>query len=219
MFIKEDLAGMKILVINPNSDSHTDEVMEKKIEAFVQGEYEVDVKHARRAPKLVSTAYDAFLGAEEMVDYVKNGEEYDAFVVACHGDPNLDILKSITNKPVVGIAQASMKIASMTGNTFAVISPSDRSYSPKIALARKYHCEALFKGYTVSETNETEDILAAAKKAKELLHVDSIVLGCANYVLADKKIEQEIGIPVIDGLACALFIASGLVKYKKYKES
>lgn len=210
---------MKILVINPNSDEHTDEVMRQKAAAFVGGEIEVDVKHASRAPKLVGAGYDQYLGAEEMVRYVQEGDEYDAFIVACHGDPNLDILKSITEKPVVGIAQASMKVASMLGNTFAVISPSLDSYSPKVALARKYHCNDLFMGCKIARSNETEDIIAAAREAKKDYNVDCIVLGCANYVLADKEAEKELGIPVIDGLACALFMAEGLAKYKKYKEA
>lgn len=210
---------MKILVINPNSDENTDRIMRLKAQAFVKDEYEVDVVHASAAPKLVSTAYHSFLGSAEMVEFVQQGEQYDAFIVACHGDPNLDILKSVTKKPVVGIGQASMKVASMMGNTFAVVSPGHGSYSPKVALARKYHCEALFAGYRVSKSDETKDILEAARQAKQDLNVDAIVLGCANYVLADKEIENELQIPVLDGLTCALFIASGLAKYQQYKES
>lgn len=210
---------MKILVINPNSDTHTDEVMRKKAELFTKGDIEIEVKHASAAPKLVGGAYDAFLGAPEMVEFVQKGEEYDAFIVACHGDPNLDILKKITDKPVVGIAQASMKIASMMGNTFAVISPSKNSYTNKIALARKYHCEDLYMGSVVSKGNDNQSLLEAAIEAVDSMNVDCIVLGCANYVLADKEIEKKIKRPVLDGLACAIFIAEGLVKYKAYKDN
>lgn len=209
---------MKILVINPNSDEHTDQIMKQKAEEIAAGAYEVDVKHVTATPKLVGGAYDDFLAAPEMVEFVQNGEEYDAFITACHGDPNLDLLKKVTKKPVVGIAQASMKVASMMGNTFAVVSPSLNSYSRKVALARKYHCNELFAGCKIAKSNETEDILEAAREAKRDWNVDCIVLGCANYVLADKPVEKELGIPVIDGLACALFMAAGLVKYKAYKE-
>lgn len=210
---------MKILVINPNSDEHTDEIMKQKAKVIAKGEFEVDVTHVTATPKLVGGAYDDFLAAPEMVELVRNGEEYDAFITACHGDPNLDLLKKVTTKPVVGIAQASMKIASMLGNTFAVVSPSRNSYSGKVALARKYHCNDLFVGCKIAKSNEIEDIMKAAEEAKEDWNVDCIVLGCANYVLADKPLEKELGIPVIDGLACALFMAADLVKYKNYKEN
>lgn len=208
---------MKILVINPNSDPHTDEVLKKKAELFAGDRMSVDVVHVTRAPKLVSGPYDVYLGADEMVNFVRNGTEYDAFVTACHSDPNLDLLRTVTDKPVVGICEASMKIASMLGNSFAVVSPSLHSYRGKKALALKYHCSDLFAGCQVSKSNDTEDVIEAARQAKERWNVDCIVLGCANYALADKEAEKELGIPVIDGLACALFLAAGLSEYSRCK--
>lgn len=210
---------MKLLVINPNSDEHTDEMLREKAKAFEEEGLQIDVRHCAKAPKLVGAGYDHYLGAEEMIRYVREGAEYDGFIVACHGDPNLDILKTITDKPVVGIAQASMKVASMLGNTFAVVSPSRTSYSPKVALVRKYHCEDLFIGCKISRSNATADVIRAAQEAVQDWNVDCIVLGCANYVLADKEAEQVLGVPVIDGLACAIFMTAGLVKYSNYKKA
>jgi allantoin racemase len=37
----------------------------------------------------------------------ENEDDFDAFVIACHDDPNLDAMKEITAKPVVGIGEAS----------------------------------------------------------------------------------------------------------------
>lgn len=208
---------MKILIINPNSDEKTNEIIKKKANAFVNGNYEVDVKCLSKTPKLVSSYEDIALGTDEMIDLVREGTEYDAFIVACHSDPNLDLLKEISQKPVVGIAEASMKSASMAGNSFAVISPSVKSISKKMALARKYHCESLFKATRVSSSNELEDIFLAAKAAVKEDHVDCIVLGCANYANADKYCEEKLHVPVLDGVACALFMASGLAQYHQYK--
>ena len=118
---------MKILIINPNSDEETDERLRRKAAAYGKGDYEVDVVHVKAAPKLVATMEDCAKGLPEMMEYIRQGNEYDAFIVACHSDPNLDVLKTMTDKPVVGIAEASMKIASMYCNGFAVISPSPAS--------------------------------------------------------------------------------------------
>ena len=41
-----------------------------------------------------------------------------------------------------------------------------------------------------------------------------IVLGCAGMTGLDKRLESELGVPVLDGVVCALIIASGLVKYQ-----
>jgi allantoin racemase len=210
---------MRILIINPNSDAETNKIILKKADAFVCGAYEVDCVNVKNAPKLVSCYEDYVRSTPEMIDIVRNsGDKYDAFIVACHSDPNLDVLREITDKPVVGIAEASMKFASMMGNSFAVISPSKKSISKKLALARKYHCNDLLKTIKVSKGNDEEDLLEASKRAVEEADVDVIVLGCANYANADKYIEKQLKVPVLDGVACALILASGLVAYKKYKD-
>lgn len=208
---------MKILIINPNSDSETDERLRKKARDFVKEKYEVEVTHLRSTPKLMATQEDAAKALPEMMEIIQGGGEYDAFIDACHSDPNLDVLKEITDKPVVGIAEASMKIASMGCHGFAVISPSEKSVAPKWSLARKYQCGALYKGAEIAEDNESESLYRAAKRAVEKSHVDGIVLGCANYANADGYIEKKLGIPVFDGVACALIIASGMAMYRAFK--
>lgn len=207
---------MKILIINPNSDETTDARMRKKAQAFAAGAYQVDVTHVKATPKLMATPEDAAKGLPEMMELVRKGEEYDAFIVACHSDPNLDVLKSITEKPVVGIAEASMKIASMNCNSFAIISPSVHSIPAKHTLARKYLCDELYRGEEVCPDNENESLYQAAARAVERSHVDGIVLGCANYTNADAYIEKRLGVRVFDGVACALMIAAGLAMYRRY---
>lgn len=209
---------MRILIINPNSDNETNKIIIEKANGFVNGAYEVDCINVKNAPKLISSYEDYARATPEMIEFVRQGEsKYDAFIVACHSDPSLDVLREITDKPVVGIAEASMKIASMMGNSFAVISPSKKSISKKFALARKYHCNDLLKLVVVSKSDNEDDLLEASKIAVEKGEIDAIVLGCANYANADKYIENNLGIPVLEGVACALILASGLVRYKTYK--
>ena len=209
---------MRILVINPNSDEDTNKILKEKSVAFLGDVCTVDCVCVKNAPKLVSSYVDYVSSTSEMIEIVKSGQEkYDAFIVACHSDPNLDVLREISGKPVVGIAEASMKFATMLGNGFAVISPSPKSISKKFALARKYHCDHLLKTIQVTASDDEKDILEAAKKAvSEAMPIDAIVLGCANYAGADKFVEKELGIPVLDGLACALSIAMGMVYYQRY---
>ena len=212
---------MNILIINPNSDLETNRILQAKAEAFLSDGCKADCVSVKNAPKLVSSYEDYAKSTPEMVDIVRSGQEkYDAFIVACHSDPNLDLLREISAKPVVGIAEASMKFASMLGNGFAVISPSPKSISKKFALARKYHCDHLLKTIQVTNSDDEKDLLAAALRAtKAASPVDVIVLGCANYAYADKYLEKELNIPVLDGLVCALILASGLANYQKYHQN
>ena len=199
---------MKILIINPNSDENTDAIMEEKAKNLSLDGVEVDVVHVTRAPKLVCSYEEQAGSAEEMIQLIRTTTDiYDAYIVACHSDPNLELVR-----------EASLRIGAAMGNGYAVISPSPNSISKKIALAHKYRCDDLLRTIKVTKSGSREDLLIAAREAKEEFGVDVIVLGCANYANADGYIERELGIPVLDGVACALILASGLVQYNRCKK-
>lgn len=113
---------MKILIINPNSDLEMTEAIQKTADNFAEGEFEVVCKATPAAPKFIETYEDEIKATPGMIQLVREYEDkFDAFIIACHCDPNLDVIKEITRKPVVGIGEASMKIASMLGHSFSVI--------------------------------------------------------------------------------------------------
>ena len=164
---------MKILIINPNSDSNTDRIMAEKAKKLALPEVEVVVKHCENAPKLVGNWAGQASSIPNMVDMIRaSGEEYDAYIVACHSDPNIDLVREIAGKPVVGIAEASMIMGAAMGNGYAVISPSPNSISKKIALAHKYHVDDRLKTIKVSKNDSNDSLLEAATEAKKEFGVD-----------------------------------------------
>jgi allantoin racemase len=40
-----------------------------------------------------------------------------------------------------------------------------------------------------------------------------IVLGCAGLAGLDKRLQARLGVPVLDGVVCALIMASGMARY------
>lgn len=208
----------RVLIINPNSDEVTCQRIRKTVEGFCQGLCEADVVRLESAPLLVASYEDRSAAVHELIQVIRENEaRYDAFVLACHADPNLELAQEITDKPVVGIAEASMKLAASMGSGFAVISPSAKTQSRKYALAHQYHLGELLKGVVVPQSDAPEDLLAAAREAVKIPCVCAVVLGCANYTGADAYIEKNLGVPVIDGVACAIFLAVGLARYQRYK--
>ena len=211
---------MKILIINPNSDLEMTEAIQRTAEKFADGEFEVTCKPTPGAPKFIETYEDEIKTAPGMIQLVRENEDkFDAFIIACHDDPNLDVMKEITRKPVVGIAEASMKIASMLGHRFSVLTTSEHSIPIKEALARKYHLQDVLASVRAprEETIKKNDELKYMETAQSSIKEDKaevLVLGCAGMTGLDKHLEEKLGIPVLDGIVCALIIASGLVKYK-----
>lgn len=210
---------MKILIINPNSSEKMTASIQKAAEGFVQGEYEVETRCVPDAPEFIETYEDMAQAAPGMIRLVRENEgECDAFINACHCDPNLDVLKEIAQKPVVGIGEASMKLATMLGHRLSVVSTAKHSIPNKEAVVRKYHLESMLASVR-SAPNESsicgdaDRSLEAARLAVEEDMAEVIVLGCAGLAGLDKKIQKELGVPVLDGVICALIIASGLVRY------
>jgi allantoin racemase len=65
----------------------------------------------------------------------------------------------------------------------------------------------------MSDASDEEKYLCAVQLALEQDMAEVVVLGCAGMSGLDKRLSAQIGAPVLDGIACALIIASGLVKY------
>jgi allantoin racemase len=210
---------MRILIINPNSDSEMAAAIQRSAEGFASGEFEVVTKATPGAPRFIETYQDEALCAPGMIQLVRESEaDFDAFIVACHCDPNLDLLKEMTEKPVVGIGEASMKIATMLGHSFSVVTTHTRSIPGKLAQARKYHLQDMLVSVRAPEKgsedlNDEELFLGLSRPALEEDLAEVIVLGCAGLTGMDKRIQEKLGVPVLDGVICALILAGGLVKY------
>jgi allantoin racemase len=209
---------VKILIINPNSDREMTAAILETAEKFARGQFEVLCQSTPSAPEFIETYEDGILAAPGMIDLVrKNDSECDAFIIACHCDPNLDVLKETTKKPVVGIGEASMRIASMVGHRFSVIQTTETSVPLKEALVRKYGLQdalASIRALNPEQQKMDEDkkYMAAARAAMEEDRADVIVLGCAGLTGMDKRLQNELGIPVLDGVVCGLTMALGLIQ-------
>jgi len=210
---------MKILIINPNSSLEMTDKIRETANDFASGAFDVDCLPTPGAPDYIETYEDELKAAPGMIGLVRENEPTcDAFIVACHCDPNLDALKEISTKPVVGIGEASMKIASMLGHNFSVITDTIHSVPNKEALVRKYHLQDVLASARATERGSEglsleDKILHAADLAVEEDHAEVIVLGCAGMTGLDKRLQAKLGVPVLDGVVCALVIASGLVNY------
>ncbi len=210
---------MRVFIINPNCDEGMTAAIRKSAEGYAGNDFEVVCESTPGAPRFIETYQDEIVAAPGMVDVVRRNEkDFDAVVVACHSDIHLDVFKEMLDKPVVGIGEASMKMASMLGHSFSVVTTSRHSVPGKLAQARKYHLEDLLVSVrapleTTSEYSNEELFERLSRAAIEEDHAEVIVLGCAGLAGMDKYLQEKLGVPVLDGVVCALIFATGLVRY------
>lgn len=209
---------MRILIINPNSDEEMTQVILRNARAYADGMFEVDCITNVTAPPFIVTYSDIAATTEGMLQILRENEEkYDAFLVGCHGDPNLDLLREVTDKLVIGIGEASMKIASMLGHKFTILTPGDRGMPNKEVLIQRYHLENYVASIVSSnqggvDWQSKEPLIRAGKLAMERDGCEVIVLGCAGLGHIAADLEAELGIPVLDSVTCGLILAEGLVR-------
>jgi len=209
---------MKLLIINPNSDIAMTAVIRQTAEDFAHGAFEVVCMPTPRASGFIDSYQDEAEAAAGMMALVdEHADQFDGVLVACMDDPNLDAIKEVTAKPVVGIAEAAMKIASMIGHRFSIVSTSRASVANHQVLARKYYMEALLASVRYPEgdaadLSEEERFFEAARAAVDEDMAEVIVLGCAGLADMAKRLETRLKVPVLDGVVCGLIILSGMVK-------
>ena len=208
---------MKILIINPNSDDRMTSYMKKTADNFAAGYFEVMVKSTPGANLFIGSYTDIIKSVPGMIQLIHEGEnEYDGFIIACGLDPNLDLMKEMSKKPVVGIAESSMKIASMLGHKFAVIQLTRKSISRKEELIRKYHMNQL--GFAIAPEEDINDfrdldkIIKVCRRAISNCGAETIILSCAGMSGLDIEISHKLGVPVLDGVKCGLIIMWGMIK-------
>jgi allantoin racemase len=208
-----------ILVVNPNSNVQMTGAIRRRAREYAGTRLRVRCITNRSAPRLIETYADMAEAAPNMRRLVRTHENTsDGFVIACHYDPYLDMIKEMTPKPALGIGEASLRTASMLGRRFSLITNDPRSIPIHEELIRKYHLQDALASIRAPEVGlpsltETEIYLEEAKAALLDDRAEAIVMGCAGLSGMDKEIQRRLGVLVLDGVICALFLVEGLIRY------
>lgn len=153
-------------------------------------------------------------------------EGCDAIVINCLGDPALNPAREIVNIPVVGPCQASMHLANMLGDNFAIISVLDNVRLLLEHLAAKYCLSERYVGFdyvNISVLDLESDIeglvTAMTEKSIPLIkekHANSIILGCTGMLgcaqgIREQLLKNNLDVPVIDPLVAAIQMAEAMI--------
>lgn len=206
---------MKLLIINPNSDKKTNQKMEEKVQQLDRMKCQIDVENLENTPKLINTKEDVLKASMELESRIlENQEKYDGFIIACHSDPGLEDIRKKSAKPILGIGEASYQLARLWGKKMGIIVPSVSSAQRKTEAVKKYNCAELLAGIEVSDGDDWDSLLRAGRSLQTDYGIEAIILGCANYCYAKKRLEEELKIKVFDGVLSAVEIAEILLESK-----
>ncbi len=215
---------MKIKVINPNTTWSMTRTIEQAARDAASTDVAITTVSPDMGPVSIESHSDEALAAIGVMDEVRKGEleGYDGYVLACFGDPGLHAAQELVHGPVVGIAQAAFHTATLVGRSFAIVTTLGRTLGRARDLVDEYGfskqcvayraCEVPVLGLDEHPDAAYDALLEECRTTLECCDADSIVLGCAGMAGMCERLEDELHVPVIDGVAAATALVEGLVR-------
>ena len=204
-----------ILVINPNSTEEVTNAMDAAFDPLrdLTGPSITSITNPYGPPGIESQEH-ADTVAIQVLDIVKEKEtSADAFVIACFSDPGINSTREFTRKPVFGIAESGILSALSLGNKFGIIAILDRSIPRHIRYIRSLGLEQRLAGDmaigigVTGLSNETETFGRLEEVGKKLIKdkgADTLVLGCAGMARYRTRLQESLGVAVVDPAQAAV---------------
>lgn len=207
---------MKILVINPNTSDDMTAEIDRIAKKYARSGTHIQTVRSHEGPRSIESAYEESLVALPILERIieANEKKFDAAVIACFGDPHLQSAREISDIPVYGIAEAAMHMACLLGYRFSIVTVLERARPIFEELVKRVGLEgrcASIRTTSLSVLDIEKDsgaalrlLTAAGRKAIDEDGAEVICLGCAGMAGLDKPMEESLGVPVLDGVVCAV---------------
>ena len=210
---------MRILWIDPIvQDRLYTDALRTAFEAARRPESTVDIVSLPAGPKprhLRYHAYEALVLADIVTTVYRFADDYDGFVIGCFYDLALREAREVSGKAVVTApCQASCAIAAQLGNTFSVLVGAGKAipkmrenihaygHGHRLRSMRPLNMHVL--DFQAQAERALEAMLWEGKQAVDEDGAEVIILGCSAEVGFHHKLQDEIGVPVIDSALAPL---------------
>lgn len=211
---------MNILVINPNTTATMTEHIGKAARAAASAGTQITAVNPEHGPVSIEGYFDEAMSLAGLLDTIRRNPDCDAVVIACFDDTGLDAARCLTDRPVIGIGEAAYHFASMISNKFSVVTTLARSVPALEHNLSRYGLDARCARVRSSEvavleleqpgSNARQKISAEIGVAVVEDRAEAIVLGCAGMAGLAQDLAQEHGLPVLDGVSCAVKLAEAM---------
>lgn len=210
-----------LTVINPNTSGALTEAITLAGRTAAGPGVTVRGVHPSRGVASVESHAEEAWAALGVVEQIQLHDAWtDAFVVACFGDTGVAAARELASGPVVGMTEAALLSATLLAHRFAVVTmpPRTMAHSERVvnALGLAHRCSVHALDVAVEDlecgsTHLLEAFVSKARFAVEHDEAEAIVLGCAGLADLVEPLSEATGLPVVEGVAAAVGLASSLL--------
>lgn len=211
---------MKILAVNVNTTGTMTQLIADAAQAAASPGTEIVGVTPTFGADSVEGNVESHLAAVAMLDAVSHYEgDFDAVIVAGFGEHGKEALMELLDVPVIDMTEAAALTAQLLGYRYGVVTTLDRAVplieDRLLAFGLSEHCACVRStGLAVLELEDESRAVAAiteqARIAVEEDRAEVIVLGCGGMAGLDRRLTQELGVPVVEGVAAAVRLAESL---------
>ena len=199
---------------------------EKILRSHAKPDTHFDIVCVKEGPASIESYFDVYIGALDTLRLVKEGEEKgcNGVVITCFGNASVEPAREIVHIPVIGSGMASMLLAAGLGNRFSVIgtvrSAADRHRMEalKLGLEAKLASVRCIDTRVLSLHEDLEAtiglMIAAGRKAVEEDGAQVLIPGCFGMIGLADRMQQELGVPVVDPAGASVKMIETLVDLK-----
>ena len=219
----------RILVVNPNSTQAVTDSMSTALARFRHaGGPTIECVTLRTGPPGVETQAHVDAITEKLLTEFAGNTAWsssDMVVVGCFSDPGVFALREVLKQPVLGIAECSYYSAAAMGDRIGVIAILSRSIPRHLRQQRALGLEHRIAAEFPLELGVVElgdvgktwsRLLGVGQRLRQEHGANAIVMGCAGMARYRDRLEDEIGVPVIDPTQAAVAMGLGLLLARQH---
>ncbi len=212
---------MRVLLINPNVSADMTERIAAAARKLLPANVEVIPATGRFGATVIASRASYAIAAHAALEaYAENAEACDAVLLACFGDPGLEALREVSDVPVAGLLDASLRKVVAVQRPFGIVTagaPWRAMLEERVMLSEAV---PLFRGVEILDlgglaiSRDPDGAMAAVEtglKALAARGAETVILGGAAMVGMAARLQSPV--PLIDCLeeAIAVLVGAGAV--------
>ena len=206
---------MRILVVNANTSDIVTEKVAAQARASAAPGTEIVAVTGTFGARVIGTRAEHAIGEHSALALVaRHATDCDAVVIAVSYDTGLRAARELLSIPVVGMTEAGLLTACMLGGRIGVVTFGQRVLPLYHELVTSYGLSERIAGWRTLESTAAyqrgahdeldRELVAAARDLIERDGAETVVLTGAVMAGVPARIQQDVPVPLIDCMACAV---------------